>query len=79
MRQDEDKPRRKVQLPKETAARVSKWNDYMTTQDDTELELASGTNIEEHHGGQWSDDILEMETTTHDQRVEDDVHPDFMF
>ncbi|KAF5467690.1 hypothetical protein F2P56_011921 [Juglans regia] len=78
MRQDEDKPRRKVQLPMATAARVSKWNDYMTTHDDTKLELASGTNIEEHHGSQWSDDILELETITHDQRVEDDVHPDFM-
>ncbi|GLT71762.1 hypothetical protein SLA2020_437580 [Shorea laevis] len=80
MKQDEQEPRRKVQLPMATGKRVSKWNDYVTIEDDDkDLICAREIHFGDRMGRQTHDDILlDFETITDDQKVEDDVHPDFL-
>ncbi|XP_030952142.1 uncharacterized protein LOC115975495 [Quercus lobata] len=78
MKQDDEgqEPRRKPQLPFPTtkAKGVSKWNDYIAQDDNDNLQLGSGRNFEH----QLHYHTLEFETINNDQRVEDDVHPDFL-
>ena len=78
MKQDDEgqEPRRKPQLPFPTtkAKGVSKWNDYIVQDDNDNLQLGSGRNFEH----QLHYHTLEFETINIDQRVEDDVHPDFL-
>jgi hypothetical protein len=79
MTQDDQKPRRKVQLPVATGRRVSKWDDYITTEDDNkDLTCASEMNFGDRRGRQTHDILLDFKTITDDQKVEDDVHPDFL-
>ncbi|XP_062158623.1 uncharacterized protein LOC133866078 [Alnus glutinosa] len=79
MTQDEQEPRRKVQLPMATGRRVSKWNDYVTTEDnDKDLIHASEMNFRDRTGCQMHDILQDFKTITDDQKVEDDVHPDFL-
>ncbi|KAE8100357.1 hypothetical protein FH972_018264 [Carpinus fangiana] len=79
MTQDDQEPRRKVQLPVATGRRVSKWDDYITTEDDNkDLTCASETNFGDPRGRQTHDILLDFKTITDDQKVEDDVHPDFL-
>ncbi|KAK9270808.1 hypothetical protein L1049_026393 [Liquidambar formosana] len=54
---------------------ASKWNDYITQGDDNELELGRGRDFEDQMG-RWSHG--EVETLLNEQRVEEDIHPDFM-
>ncbi|KAL0015758.1 hypothetical protein SO802_002827 [Lithocarpus litseifolius] len=76
MKQDDEgqEPRRKPQLPTAKAKRVSKWNDYIAQDDNDNLQLGSGRSFEH----QLHYHTLEFETINNDQRVEDDVHPDFL-
>ncbi|KAK7848992.1 hypothetical protein CFP56_003886 [Quercus suber] len=82
MKQDDEgqEPRRKPQLPTATAKAkakakgVSKWNDYIAQDDNDNSQLGSGRNFE--HRLHYH--TLELETINNDQRVEDDVHPDFL-
>lgn len=79
MKQDEQEPRRKVQLPMATGKRVSKWNDYVTIEDDDkDLICAREIHFGDRMGRQTHDILLDFETITDDQKVEDDVHPDFL-
>jgi hypothetical protein len=79
MTQDEQEPRKKVQLPMATGRRVSKWNDYVTTEDDDkDLIHASEMNFRDRTGCQTHDILQDFKTITDDQKVEDDVHPDFL-
>ena len=81
MKQDDEgqEPIRKPQLPfptaKAKAKGVSKWNDYIAQDDNDNLQLGSGRNFEH----QLHYHTLEFETINNDQRVEDDVHPDFLW
>ena len=59
---------------KAKAKGVSKWNDYIAQDDNDNLQLGSGRNFEH----QLHYHTLEFETINNDQRVEDDVHPDFL-
>ncbi|XP_031251070.1 uncharacterized protein LOC116108970 [Pistacia vera] len=60
-------------LPKEGKA-ASKWDNYLTHEED-ELQGLNGRKIADQIGN-WSNGVFE--TTTNDQRVEDDIHPDFI-
>lgn len=61
-----------------TSSKVaSKWNDYLTEDNDNDnLELGwkRGFNLEDH-SSPWNSIVLEAMTS---ERVEDDIHPDFM-
>ncbi|KAB1200098.1 hypothetical protein CJ030_MR7G008284 [Morella rubra] len=75
----EDKePGRKSQQPTATARGVSKWDAYITAQDDCHPEATRGRNLEDHMGPCYDDILLDLETMSNDQRAEDDVHPDFL-
>ncbi|KAA8522568.1 hypothetical protein F0562_013071 [Nyssa sinensis] len=52
----------------------SKWKDYITGDDD-DLQLKSGRDSADHRG-ERNHDVLE--NIFNDQRVEEDIHPDFM-
>ncbi|KAJ0086687.1 hypothetical protein Patl1_07969 [Pistacia atlantica] len=60
-------------LPKEGKA-ASKWDNYLTHEED-DLQGLNGRKIADQIGN-WSNGVFE--TTTNDQRVEDDIHPDFI-
>lgn len=70
--QDDNEARRAQ--PTAVITKASKWNDYITQEDDN-LNLGSGRNFANHMGQQSCND---WETILDDQKVEDDVHPDFM-
>ncbi|XP_045811063.1 uncharacterized protein LOC123905487 [Trifolium pratense] len=53
---------------------ASKWNDYLTD-DNLEFGFKRGFNSKDTSSS-WNNDILEAITC--EQRVEDDIHPDFM-
>ncbi|CAI8593815.1 unnamed protein product [Vicia faba] len=56
---------------------ASKWNDYLTEDSaNLELECKRGFNFKDTSGSLNNIDILEAITC--EQRVEDDIHPDFM-
>ncbi|TKY46110.1 hypothetical protein E2542_SST28146 [Spatholobus suberectus] len=59
-----------------TSSRVaSKWNDYLTEDNDNlDLGWKRDSNLEDH-SGPWNNSVLEAMTS---ERVEDDIHPDFM-
>lgn len=56
------------------ATKASKWNAYISNGDNN-VKVGSGRNFADDMG-QCSHDILE--TILDDQKVEDDIHPDFM-
>jgi hypothetical protein len=53
---------------------ASKWNDYLTD-DNIEFGFKRGFNSKDTSSS-WNNDILEAITC--EQRVEDDIHPDFL-
>lgn len=68
-----DNPR--TQKCKPTTSRAtSKWKDYVT-EDNDNLELGWKVACKDHSDS-WDKSILEAITS--DQRVEDDIHPDFL-
>ncbi|KAF9687039.1 hypothetical protein SADUNF_Sadunf02G0052300 [Salix dunnii] len=71
MTQDEEEAR--IFQPEMGKNKASKWKDYIT-QDEDDFKFGSGRNVGAHHRnyGDW-ENILDD-----DQKVEDDVHPDFL-
>jgi hypothetical protein len=63
----------RISQPTTGKTKASKWKDYIT-QDDDGFNSGRGRNVGAHHQncGDW-ENILDD-----DQKVEDDVHPDFM-
>lgn len=68
---DEDQ---RPHLPTRVGKAASKWDNYLTHEEDG-LERVSGRKTVDHIGD-WSNGVFE--TTTNDQKVEDDIHPDFI-
>ncbi|XP_061353412.1 uncharacterized protein LOC133298167 [Gastrolobium bilobum] len=68
---------RRSQKCKPTISRAaSKWNDYLTEDNDNlESGWKRGFDFKDH-SGPWNNNILEALTS--EQRVEDDIHPDFV-
>ncbi|CAL0333357.1 unnamed protein product [Lupinus luteus] len=58
-----------------TSRAASKWNDYVT-EDNDELDLAKKAAFKDHSNA-WNTSSI-LEAITSDQTVEDDVHPDFL-
>ncbi|KAK7315386.1 hypothetical protein VNO77_33932 [Canavalia gladiata] len=55
---------------------TSKWNDYLS-EDNDNLELGSHRSFNfKDRSGPWNNNVLEAITS--EQRVEDDIHPDFI-
>ncbi|KAM5562153.1 hypothetical protein ABKV19_017397, partial [Rosa sericea] len=79
MMQD-DKESRKLHATKASLTGASKWNDYVTEDDNDGLRIINRKSREENTE-QWSNETIanyENETVTTDERVEDDIHPDFL-
>lgn len=79
MMQD-DKESRKLHATKASLTGASKWNDYVTEDDNDGLRIINRKSREENTE-QWSNETIanyEYETVTTDERVEDDIHPDFL-
>ncbi|CAI9778001.1 unnamed protein product [Fraxinus pennsylvanica] len=55
---------------------VSKWSNYITENDDDNLPVREGKASLDQSSNQWKND--EFETSLSDQRVEEDIHPDFL-
>ncbi|CAA2934707.1 Hypothetical predicted protein [Olea europaea subsp. europaea] len=55
---------------------LSKWSNYMTENDDENLLIREGKASLHQSSNQWKND--EFETLLNDQRVEEDIHPDFL-
>ncbi|XP_044511068.1 MRN complex-interacting protein-like isoform X2 [Mangifera indica] len=68
---DEDQ---RPHLPTRVGKAASKWDNYLTHEEDG-LERVSGRKTVDHISD-WSNGVFE--TTTNDQKVEDDIHPDFI-
>ena len=76
----DDKESRTLQVTKATLAGDSKWNGYVTKDDNDGLIIINRKRSADN-AGQWSNEIIgnyEYQTVTTDERVEDDIHPDFL-
>lgn len=77
----DDKESRTLQATKATLTDASKWNGYVTKEDNNGLRIINSKRGADN-AGPWSNETIanyEYQTTvTTDERVEDDIHPDFL-
>lgn len=76
----DDKESRTLQATKATLTGASKWNGYVTPDDNDGLRIINSKRAADN-AGQWSNETVanyEYQTVTTDERVEDDIHPDFL-
>ncbi|KAI3996229.1 hypothetical protein MKX01_026697 [Papaver californicum] len=60
----------------ETTKRASKWAEYLTEEDDDYLFKGRDENSTEYPSPSWRENLFEMQFN--DQKVEEDLHPDFL-
>lgn len=76
----ENNESRSLQAKNVTLTGASKWNDYVTKDDNDGLRIINNKSRADNTE-QWSNQTIanyEYETLTTDERVEDDIHPDFL-
>lgn len=76
----DDKESRTLQAIKATLTGASKWNGYVAKDDNDGLVIINRKRSADN-AGQWSNETIanyEYQTVTTDERVEDDIHPDFL-
>ncbi|KAL6218252.1 hypothetical protein ACLB2K_011467 [Fragaria x ananassa] len=80
LKMQENNESRSLQAKNVTLTGASKWNDYVTKDDNDGLRIINNKSRADNTE-QWSNQTIanyEYETLTTDERVEDDIHPDFL-